>query len=107
MRFTINALTRLRVCEATTGRMLLKYKGPPASAPAGVVPWFRVDWRRSAGERLVCGHWSALGYVDEDRVLALDTGCVWGGALTAQRLDAADSTPVQVACFTGGRPFED
>jgi len=107
LRFTINAFTRLRVCQVDDGRMVLGYKGPPGSAPRGSVPWFRVPWRRCVGERLVFGHWSALGYVAERGVLGLDTGCVWGGALTAQRIDTADSTPVQVANHAGGRPLED
>jgi bis(5'-nucleosyl)-tetraphosphatase (symmetrical) len=95
LRFTINAFTRLRVCNLDDGRMLLGHKGPPETAPPGAAPWFRVAWRRSAGQRLVFGHWSALGYVAEQDVLGLDTGCVWGGALTAQRVDAA-APPVQV-----------
>ena len=107
LRFTINAFTRLRVCHVDDGRMLLSHKGPPETAPTGAVPWFRVPWRRSAGERLVFGHWSALGYVDEQGVLGLDTGCVWGGALTAQRIDAPASPPVQVLNRAGGLPLED
>jgi bis(5'-nucleosyl)-tetraphosphatase (symmetrical) len=95
LRFITNALTRLRVCDRA-GRLLLKHKGPPGRMPASAIPWFQVPGRRSAGARIVCGHWSALGYHDADGVLALDTGCVWGGTLTAQRLDVA-STPVAVA----------
>ncbi len=53
--------------------------------------------RRSAGARIVFGHWSALGYCEADGVVSLDTGCVWGGALTALRLDRP-APPVQVAC---------
>jgi len=87
LRFITNALTRLRVCDRG-GHLLLKHKGPPAKMPANAIPWFQVPGRRSAGSRIVCGHWSALGYHDGDGVLALDTGCVWGGRLTAQRLDA-------------------
>jgi bis(5'-nucleosyl)-tetraphosphatase (symmetrical) len=94
LRFITNALTRLRVCDAA-GRLLLKFKGPLAEIPAGAVPWFRAPRRRWAGARVVCGHWSALGYVDEGGVLGLDTGCVWGGTLTAQRLDEP-SAPVSV-----------
>ena len=94
LRFITNALTRLRVCDRA-GRLLLKHKGPPGRMPASAIPWFQVPGRRSAGARIVCGHWSALGYHDADGVLALDTGCVWGGTLTAQRLDAA-SPPVAV-----------
>jgi bis(5'-nucleosyl)-tetraphosphatase (symmetrical) len=107
LRFTINAFTRLRVCDAGDGRMLLKFKGGPATAPAGSLPWFRVPWRKFAGERLVVGHWSALGYVNEGGVLGLDTGCVWGGALTAQRIDAAEASPVQVANRSTAVPLED
>lgn len=95
LRFITNALTRLRVCDAH-GRMLLKFKGPLDRMPADAVPWFRAPGRRWEGARIVCGHWSALGYVDEGGVLALDTGCVWGGTLTAQRVDAA-GPPVAVA----------
>lgn len=94
LRFITNALTRLRICDAS-GRMLLKFKGPPGEIPAGATAWFRAPGRRWAGARIVCGHWSALGYVDEGGVLALDTGCVWGGTLTARRLDAP-AAPVAV-----------
>ena len=107
IRFTINALTRLRVCDAVTGRMVLKFKGLPATAPRGTQPWFRIPWRKSAGARLVVGHWSAMGYVNEDGVLGLDTGCVWGGTLAAQRIDVPDALPVQVANQAGGLPLED
>jgi bis(5'-nucleosyl)-tetraphosphatase (symmetrical) len=105
LRFTINAFTRLRVCAVDDGRLLLKFKGPPEVAPSGAVPWFDVPWRRSTGERLVFGHWSALGYVSRNGVLGLDTGCVWGGALTAQRIDVPDSPPVLVHS-RGGVPLE-
>jgi bis(5'-nucleosyl)-tetraphosphatase (symmetrical) len=104
LRFITNALTRLRVCDAA-GRLLLKYKGPPARMPAGAIPWFKVPGRRSAGSRIVCGHWSALGYHDGDGVLALDTGCVWGDRLIAQRLDAV-APPVAVPS-TLPRAFSD
>ncbi|MGL6223748.1 MAG: symmetrical bis(5'-nucleosyl)-tetraphosphatase [Steroidobacteraceae bacterium] len=107
LRFTINAFTRLRVCDARTGRMALKFKGPPANAPADTQPWFRIPWRRSAGTRIVFGHWSALGYVDENDVLGLDTGCVWGGALTGQRIDVGAARPVHVKSLSGGLPLDD
>jgi bis(5'-nucleosyl)-tetraphosphatase (symmetrical) len=97
LRFTVNCLTRLRYCTAD-GTLLMKPKGPPEAAPAGAIPWFRVPGRRSAGERILFGHWSALGWHTEDGVVSLDTGCVWGGQLTALRLDAAAATPVCVDC---------
>ena len=106
LRFTINAFTRLRVCAADDGRMLLQYKGAPDEAPAGAVPWFEVPWRRCRDGRLVFGHWSALGYVSTQEVLGLDTGCVWGGTLTAQRIDVLQAAPVQVPSHGGGIPLE-
>jgi bis(5'-nucleosyl)-tetraphosphatase (symmetrical) len=96
LRFAVNCLTRMRFVSAD-GRLLLKLKGPVANAPAGAVPWFRAAGRRSVGERIVFGHWSALGYHDGDGVWSLDTGCVWGGTLTAVRLDAPAS-PVHLGC---------
>ncbi len=107
LRFTINAFTRLRVCDERDGHMVLGFKGPPETAPRGALPWFRIPWRESRDERLVFGHWSALGYVAEGRVLGLDTGCVWGGTLTGQRLDQEHAVPVQVRNLTGGVPLED
>jgi len=104
LRFIINAFTRLRVCDRN-GRLLLKFKGEPARIPAGAMPWFRVPGRRSTGARVVCGHWSALGYCDERGVLSLDTGCVWGGTLTAQRIDVA-SAPVSVPNRSGALPID-
>ncbi len=96
LRFTVNSMTRLRIVDAE-GRLLLKYKGGLDGMPRGAVPWFRAPRRRSAAERIVFGHWSALGYLASDAVVSLDSGCVWGGSLTALRLDAA-APPVQVAC---------
>ncbi len=96
LRFTVNCLTRLRIVAAD-GRLLLGFKGPASEAPAGARPWFQVPGRRSAGARIVFGHWSALGYYAADGVACLDTGCVWGGSLTALRLDAP-AEPVRLAC---------
>jgi bis(5'-nucleosyl)-tetraphosphatase (symmetrical) len=93
--------------DGLDGRMHLAFKGPPAMAPAESRPWFRIPWRRSAGERMIFGHWSALGYVEEAGVLGLDTGCVWGGTLTGQRIDAGPSAPLQVPSHSGGLPLED
>jgi bis(5'-nucleosyl)-tetraphosphatase (symmetrical) len=105
LRFTVNCLTRLRFVDAA-GRLLLSYKGTVQDAPEGAIPWFRHPGRLSAGERIVAGHWSALGYVDEAGVVTLDTGCVWGGSLSAVRLDAA-AKPVRVDCRGALRPEED
>jgi len=100
LRFIINVLTRLRFCRAD-GRIDLKMKGAPGSQDAGWMPWFEVPTRRTRGVRLVTGHWSTLGLVDRAELLALDTGCVWGGALSAASLDGPErcSQP----CATKGK----
>jgi bis(5'-nucleosyl)-tetraphosphatase (symmetrical) len=94
-RFTINVLTRLRFCTAD-GRVDFKQKGKPDSAPSPWLPWFRIAGRASAEQRIVFGHWSALGFCSERGVLGIDTGCVWGGALTAVNLDDPEAAPVSV-----------
>lgn len=85
-RFTINALTRMRYCHID-GRLNLRDKGRPGSQGEGLLPWFELAHRRCAQARIIFGHWSTLGFVNESRLLALDTGCVWGGQLTAVDLD--------------------
>ena len=105
LRFITNCLTRLRACTEQ-GKLRLKAKGAPDKLEAGLYPWFRVPRRRSRDERIVCGHWSALGFLDADNVLALDTGCVWGGTLCAVRLDKP-AEPMHVKSISGGLPLED
>jgi bis(5'-nucleosyl)-tetraphosphatase (symmetrical) len=100
LRFITNCFTRLRFCH-TDGRLDLKYKGTVRDAPADLVPWFRIPDRRSAGSRILFGHWSALGYYSGDSVLGIDTGCVWGGRLCAVRLDSAQP-PLFVPCSSSG-----
>ncbi|HEU4617665.1 MAG TPA: symmetrical bis(5'-nucleosyl)-tetraphosphatase [Gammaproteobacteria bacterium] len=86
VRYTINALTRMRFCDRT-GALDLERSGPPGSQPPELVPWFEVPGRKAAGTHIVFGHWSALGFVRRAELTALDTGCVWGGELTAVALD--------------------
>jgi len=104
LRFITNCLTRLRFCR-TDGTLELKFKGEIDSAPKGVMPWFRVPQRKSRELRIVCGHWSALGYHDGDGVLSIDTGCVWGEKLCAIRLDRR-AAPVFVPCSSSGLSVE-
>jgi len=104
LRFIVNCLTRLRFCHHD-GRLALQYKGTIDQAPATVMPWFRVPQRRSQGLRIVCGHWSALGYHEEQGVLSIDTGCVWGQRLCAVRLDERRE-PVFVPCTSSGLSIE-
>ena len=96
LRFITNCLTRLRYCRAD-GSLELKFKGEIKDAPRDLMPWFKVPDRRSRDARIVCGHWSALGYYDGDGVLAIDTGCVWGEKLCAVRLDQP-APPTCVPC---------
>ena len=85
LRVIVNALTRLRFCS-DDGTMEFDTKEGAGSAPEGYMPWFEVPGRRTADAVVAFGHWSTLGWLDRPDVLALDTGCVWGGCLTALRL---------------------
>jgi len=100
LRFAVNALTRMRVCTAD-GRIDVKMKGPPNEARLPYRPWFEHETRLSRDVRVVFGHWSALGLIQAHGVVGLDTGCVWGGALTALDLDGAQAQPVCESCAAG------
>jgi len=102
LRFAINVLTRLRVCTAD-GRVDLGVKGEPPSPPSPLRPWFAHAERASREARVIFGHWSALGLVREHGVIGLDTGCVWGGALSAVDLDS-ERAVISVPC-TGCQPI--
>lgn len=88
LRFIVNAFTRMRYVRPD-GSLDFEYNGPPGAAGPELIPWFRFPGRRSAGLSMVFGHWSTLGEVVHDGAFSLDTGCVWGGRLTALRLDDA------------------
>ncbi len=98
LRVIVNAMTRMRFCT-DDGVMDFHAKGETAAAPAGYGPWFDIPGRASAGASIVCGHWSALGLKLRDDLVAIDTGCVWGGSLSAVRLD--DREVFQVPCRSG------
>lgn len=96
LRVIVNAMTRMRFCTPE-GVMEFHSKGEATSAPPGFLPWFDVPGRRSADHTVVCGHWSALGLRIAPGLLALDSGCVWGGRLSAVRLEARALTQVPCA----------
>ena len=112
LRMIVNALTRLRFCDAQ-GQMEFESKEGPGQAPAGFMPWFDVPNRRTAQDTVVFGHWSTLGPLTRRDVLAMDTGCVWGGCLSALRLDLQQATgPLdwtlhQVHCKAAQKPGQD
>ena len=86
LRMIVNTFTRLRYCTAEGG-MDFHHKGAPGTQPANLLPWFDVAGRKTAGATVIMGHWSSLGLVKRPDLIALDTGCLWGGKLTAIRLE--------------------
>lgn len=103
LRVITNAMTRLRICSID-GVMELKFKGRPEDIPQGYVPWFDIPSRKSSETTLIFGHWSALGLYQGDNLYGLDTGCLWGGKLTALRLE--DRQIFQVPCDSRDAPRE-
>ena len=95
LRVITNALTRMRICNVQ-GEMQFKFKGEVGDVPEGYLPWFDIPHRASDDATVVFGHWSALGLIVRPNVIALDTGCLWGGNLTAIRLQ--DRKLFQVKC---------
>ncbi len=102
LRFIVNCFTRLRYCDRQ-GRLALSYTGPPGSQPPNLYPWFEVPGRRSEGQEIVFGHWSALGFVAKNGCYGIDTGCIWGGQLSALRLDG-EMYRISLDCPTYRQP---
>lgn len=95
-RYIINGLTRMRFCTRQ-GELDFDYKGVLEQAPPSLIPWYEVPGRKAQGSKIIFGHWAALnGEVSDPNIYALDTGCVWGGSLTALRLE--DGELFTVAC---------
>jgi bis(5'-nucleosyl)-tetraphosphatase (symmetrical) len=109
IRVIVNALTRLRFCTVD-GTMEFETKDSADAAPPGYMPWFEVPGRRTAKHTVAFGHWSTLGWLDRRDVLALDSGCVWGGCLSALRVapgaggQAMDQELIQVKCPQAQKP---
>ena len=106
LRFITNIFTRLRYCDES-GKAMLNTKGAPGTQPKGLHPWFEIESRRSKNERIIFGHWSTLallnGY-EYSNVYPLDTGCLWGGKLTALRIDEEPFTRTSVDCPESQHP---
>ena len=99
LRVIVNALTRMRFCSPE-GRMDFESTESASEAPPGLVPWFDAPGRRTLNTLIAFGHWSTLGWLDRADVLGLDTGCVWGGCLSAVRFGTtlADRARCRVDC---------
>lgn len=97
LRFTINALTRMRFCD-NKGRLALEYSGPPGTQPKHLTPWFAAPNRKAADTHIYFGHWSALGAMHATNLTALDSGCVWGRRLTAISLRRRGYPRTRVKC---------
>lgn len=105
LRVIVNALTRLRFCTPA-GQMEFAAKEGADAAPTGYLPWFDAPGRQTASITVAFGHWSTLGWLEHPRLLALDTGCVWGGHLSAVRLGGAPARHelIQVQCPSAQKP---
>ncbi|MEO1956697.1 MAG: symmetrical bis(5'-nucleosyl)-tetraphosphatase [Methylophilaceae bacterium] len=93
LRAITNVMTRMRVCMEG-GALDFDFKGQLADVPEGLVPWFDLPGRASRNQQLIVGHWSALGLYQRENITALDTGCLWGGKLTAMCLETKKITQV-------------
>ena len=102
LRVITNALTRLRFCTPT-GQMEFESKEGLESGPEGYIPWFKVPKRKTRDTLVYFGHWSTLGLVRQSNVIGLDTGCVWGGKLTAMEIpdSGKDSKKLQIIQVDG------
>ena len=103
LRTIVNALTRLRFCSEE-GEMEFATKEGAGGAPAGYVPWFNVLGRQTSNVTVAFGHWSTLGLINRPNLIALDTGCIWGGCLSAMRVDGGRRELVQVQCAQAQAP---
>ncbi len=97
LRFICNSFSRMRFCSPA-GELCLKAKGPPGTQPKGFQPWYLVEGRKTRDQRIIFGHWSTLGRQQVENVYALDTGCIWGGELTALQIDCAEPRYISVDC---------
>jgi bis(5'-nucleosyl)-tetraphosphatase (symmetrical) len=105
LRVIINAMTRLRLCEAD-GRMEFSHKHGLTDVPVGYMPWFDVPGRKTRKATVAFGHWSTLGWLSRPDLLSTDTGCVWGGCLSAVRIGATldQRELIQVKCEQAQKP---
>jgi len=104
-KYIISSFTRMRYCYGDH-RLDFDQKGAPTDAlrQKGLKPWFECKNRAEIDLKIIFGHWSTLGFYHDENVLALDTGCLWGGKLTAARIDVDEVEIVQVECEQAQKP---
>tara|TARA_R110002074_G_scaffold145034_1_gene293223 strand:+ start:88996 stop:89823 length:828 start_codon:yes stop_codon:yes gene_type:complete len=103
LRFVINCFTRLRYCDEQ-GRLHLKEKGAIGTQAEGLLPWFEAPNRKTLNDRLLFGHWSTLGLHKKNNAICLDSGCLWGGKLSAIKLDGSEQV-ISQDCDASLDPF--
>jgi bis(5'-nucleosyl)-tetraphosphatase (symmetrical) len=97
LRFITNAFTRMRYCDEQ-GHLLLRDKSSPGNQPKGIHPWFDLAERKTQDVKIVFGHWSTLKNISKRNLYPLDTGCLWGGKLTALKIDNQLTERVEIQC---------
>jgi len=104
-RYIVSAFTRMRYCYKDH-RLDFRQKGAPTPEvrARGMKPWFECEYRKEIDLKIIFGHWSTLGFYRDAHVLALDTGCLWGGRLTAARIDLPEPEIVQIPCKEAQKP---
>ncbi|MCW8827371.1 MAG: symmetrical bis(5'-nucleosyl)-tetraphosphatase [Gammaproteobacteria bacterium] len=103
IRFIVNCFTRIRFCTAR-GKLNLKMKGGLGSATEEYLPWFQIPGRKSRKHPIIFGHWSTLQGHYEENIYAIDTGCLWGGSLTALRIDTPLAITHECHCHEFQKP---
>lgn len=97
LRTITNFMTRMRYCN-NKGVMSFADKGPIGTQSSRMKPWYEISSRNSQDTTIVFGHWSTLGYIHDHNIISTDTGCLWGGALTAVKIELEYLTIYQLNC---------
>jgi len=97
IRFIVNCFTRIRYCDVN-GHLNFKYSCAVGEQPKHLIPWFLVPGRKSKKMTIIFGHWSTLGYYQGHNCYAIDTGCLWGGQLTALKLAHKQPERISILC---------